>query len=143
MSKFSPFILGFGSGVIISAFAGFVHADRIRLNVNGTEIHYGVVLALAIVVMSLLWLNRHFQTRFAGLGFLLAWVLVTLRMGISTSGGDLAFMVAWYSTAYIITGAIVLATAATMPILRLSSEPHGEAIHDVSPVISAPGTIVD
>ena len=116
MTKFSALFLGFGSGVIISAFAGFVHADRVR--VGSTAIHYGLVLSLAIVVMSLRWLNRACQTRFAGLGFLLAWVLVTLRLAITTSGGDLVLMVAWYSTAYIIAGAIMLATAATMPVMR-------------------------
>jgi Ca2+/Na+ antiporter len=141
MSKFPPFIFGFGAGVIISALAGFVHADRIQ--VNGTAIQYGLILALAIVVMSLVWLNRQFQTRFAGLGFLLAWVLVTLRLAVETSGGDLVFMVAWYSTTYIIVGAILLATAATMPILRVRSGSKRHAIHNESPAISIPETLAD
>ncbi len=104
MSRFSALLLGIGTGVAAAIVAAFVHADRLLL--FGVVVPYGLVLSLALVVLTLVWINRLCQTRFAGIGFVMAWVLVTLRLAIETSGGDLVFMVTWYSTTYILAGAV-------------------------------------
>lgn len=119
MSRFSALLLGIGTGVAAAIVAAFVHADRLLL--FGVLVPYGLVLALTLVVLALVWINRLCQTRFAGMGFVLAWVLVTLRLAIETSGGDLVFTVTWYSTTYILAGAIGLAMAATLPVLKPKS----------------------
>ena len=127
MNRFGAFAIGALAGLAAAIVAGFVHADRIKL--SGTVVPYGLVLALAIVILSLIWVNRRCQTRFAGIGFVLAWVLVTLRLAIETDGGDLVFMVAWYSTTYIIAGAISVAMAATLPVLKPKST-HTRVVTD-------------
>jgi len=104
-------------GTFVSAIAGFAHADRIVI--FGVRIPYGLFLSLSICVLTILWLNRQFQTRLAGTVFVVSWVLVTLRMAIESPNGDLVFTVTWYSTAYIIAGAILLSMAAVLPPLRL------------------------
>lgn len=119
MSKFRAVVSGAVIGLVVATIAAFVHADRI--SIFGVLIPYGLFLALALVVLSLIWINRYCQTRFAGMGFVLAWVLVTLRLAIETEGGDLVFMVAWYSTTYILAGAISLAMVATLPVLKPKS----------------------
>ena len=103
-------------GVFVSVVAGFAHADRIMI--RGIPIRYGLFLALSICVLTVLWLNRQFQTRLAGTVFVVTWILVTLRMAIESTNGDLIFMVTWYSTTYIIAGAIVLSMAAVLPVMR-------------------------
>lgn len=104
-------------GTFVSTIAGFAHADRIVI--FGVRIPYGLFLSLSICVLTILWLNRQFQTRLAGTVFVVSWVLVTLRMAIESPTGDLVFTVTWYSTAYIIAGAILLSMAAVLPPLRL------------------------
>ena len=106
-------------GVFVSTIAGFAHADRIVI--LGIRIPYGLVLSLSICFLTILWLNRQFQTRLAGTVFLVTWVLVTLRMAIESGNGDLVFTVTWYSTAYIIAGAVLLSMAAVLPAMRLST----------------------
>jgi hypothetical protein len=125
MNRFVAVFLGMITGLAAAIVAAFVHADRVK--VFGTMIPYGLVMALALVLLSLIWVNRICQTRFAGIGFVLSWVLVTLRLAIETAGGDLVFMVAWYSTAYILAGAISLAMAATLPVLKRKSGPSHES----------------
>ena len=88
----------------------------------------GLALALSICVLTMLWLNRKFQTRLAGMVFAASWVLVTLRMAIESNTGDLVFSVTWYSTAYIIAGAILLSATAMIPPLR---QPQRE---DIDPI---------
>ena len=116
-------------GVFISLVAGFAQADRIII--LGIRIPYGLLLSLSICFLTILWLNRQFQTRLAGTVFIVSWVLITLRMAIESENGDLVFTVTWYSTTYIIAGAILLSMAAVLPPMRLSDsyqqslpEPH-------------------
>jgi hypothetical protein len=80
----------------------------------------------------MLWLNRQFQTRLGGTVFLVIWVLVTLRMAIESNNGDLVFTVTWYSTSYILAGAILLSMSAVMPVMRQPSEKWA------SPISNAP-----
>jgi hypothetical protein len=74
----------------------------------------------------LLWLNREFQTRLAGTVFTVVWVLVTLRMAVESANKDLVFSVTWYSTAYIIAGAILLSMTAVLPVMHLPTKPEPE-----------------
>lgn len=119
MTKLRTVLISAVVGVFVSLIAGFAHADRIVI--LGIIIPYGLVLSLSICFLSILWLNRQFQTRLAGTVFLVAWVLVTLRMAIESETGDLIFTVTWYSTAYIIAGAVLLSMATVLPAMRLST----------------------
>lgn len=119
MTKLRIVLISAVVGVFVSLIAGFAHADRIVI--LGIRIPYGLVLSLSICFLSILWLNRQFQTRLAGTVFLVAWVLLTLRMAIESETGDLIFTVTWYSTAYIIAGAVLLSMAAVLPAMRLST----------------------
>lgn len=119
MTKLRIVLISAVVGVFVSLIAGFAHADRILI--LGIRIPYGLVLSLSICFLTILWLNRQFQTRLAGTVFLVAWVLVTLRMAIESETGDLIFTVTWYSTAYIIVGAVLLSIAAVLPPMRLST----------------------
>lgn len=103
-------------GIFVSIVAGFAHADRIVI--LGTRVPYGLFLSLSICLLTILWLNRQFQTRLAGTVFTVSWVLVTLRMAIESGNGDLIFTVTWYSTAYVIGGAVLLSIAAVLPAMR-------------------------
>ncbi len=107
-------------GAFVSIIAGFAHADR--LVIAGIRIPYGLVLSLSICLLTILWLNRKFQTRLAGTVFTVSWVLITLRMAIESANGDLVFSVTWYSTSYIIAGAILLSMAAVLPAMRLPNQ---------------------
>jgi len=107
-------------GAFVSIIAGFAHADR--LVIAGIRIPYGFVLSLSICLLTILWLNRQFQTRLAGTVFTVSWVLITLRMAIESANGDLIFTVTWYSTSYIIAGAILLSMAAVLPAMRLPNQ---------------------
>ena len=117
MTKLRVVLFSAAAGMFVSAIAGFAHADRIVI--SGVRIPYGLFLALSICVLTTLWLNRQFQTRLAGTVFVVSWVLVTLRMAIESPTGDLVFTVTWYSTAYIIAGAVLLSMAAVIPAMRL------------------------
>ena len=126
MSKLRIVLLSALVGIFVSSIAGFAHADRIVL--VGVKIPYGLALALSICVLTMVWLTRKFQTRLAGIVFAASWVLVTLRMAIESNTGDLVFSVTWYSTAYIIAGAILLSATAMIPPLR---QPQRE---DIDPI---------
>ena len=116
MTKLRIVLFSALAGLFVSAVAGFAHADRIVI--AGAGIPCGLVLALSICILAILWLNRQFQTRLAGTVFLVIWVLVTLRMAIESANKDLVLTVTWYSTSYIIAGAILLSMAAVIPAMR-------------------------
>ena len=117
MTKFRIVLLSAVVGTFVSVIAGFAHADRIVI--LGIRVPYGLVLSLSICLLTILWLNRQFQTRLAGTVFTVIWVLITLRMAIESGNGDLVFTVTWYSTSYIIAGAVLLSMAAVLPAMRL------------------------
>lgn len=120
MTKLQIVLLSTPAGLFVSVITGFAHADRIT--VAGVRVPYGLFLALSICVLTILWLNRQFQTRLAGTVVLVIWVLVTLRMAMESTNGDLIFTVTWYSTTYIIAGAILLSMTAVLPSMRLPME---------------------
>ena len=120
MTKLRIVLFSALAGLLVSMVAGFAHADRVR--VAGVQIPYGLFLALSVCFLVILWLNRQFQTRLAGTVFLVIWVLVTVRMAMESANGDLIFTVTWYSTSYIIAGAILLSMTAVLPPMRLPVE---------------------
>ena len=122
MIKLRVVLISAVAGVFVSTIAGFAHADRIVI--LGIRIPYGLVLSLSICFLTILWLNRQFQSRLAGTVFTVSWVLVTLRMSIESEIGDLIFTVTWYSTSYLIAGAILLSMAAVLPAMRLPELDH-------------------
>lgn len=101
---------GFLIGVFVSLITSFVQADRIR--VNQIMVHYGVILAPAILIVVQRATMSFFNNRSAGIAFALAWVLVTIRLAIPNSDGDLALGALWYSTAYLGISAMLLSTSA-------------------------------
>ena len=103
--------------VTISVVAGFAQANRVVI--FGIKVPYGLPLALALCILSVLWLNRFFGTRFSGLVFLVTWVITTLQLAIESPNGDLVLSATWYSSAYVIAGAILVSTTAVLPPMRV------------------------
>lgn len=103
--------------VAISVVAGFVQANRVVI--FGIKVPYGLPLGLALCILSVLWLNRFFGTRFSGLVFLVTWVITTLQLAIESPNGDLVLSATWYSSAYVIVGAILVSTTAVLPPMRV------------------------
>jgi hypothetical protein len=116
MSKFRVFLGSALIGLAISAVAGFAQANRVEI--IGIKIAYGLPLALLLCIFSVLWLNRFFGTRFAGLVFLVIWVITTLQFAIESPSGDLVLSATWYSSAYVIAGAILVSASAMLPPMR-------------------------
>lgn len=116
MSKFRVFMGSSLAGLAISMVAGFAQANRVVI--VGINIPYGLPLALLICVFSVLWLNRFFGTRFAGLVFLVIWVITTLQLAIESPGGDLVLSATWYSSGYVIAGAVLVSATAMAPPMR-------------------------
>jgi len=116
MSKFRVFLGSALIGLAISAVAGFAQANRVEI--IGIKIPYGLPLALLLCIFGVLWLNRFFGTRFAGLVFLVIWVITTLQFAIESPSGDLVLSATWYSSAYVIAGAILVSATAMLPPMR-------------------------
>ena len=116
MDRLIAFTAGFMAGVFGSTLAGFVHADR-RI-VQSQLIYFGVPLAIAILVGLLLLLNRYFQTRLAGLGFLLAWIVVTCKLAVESSDGDIILSYTTFTSAYLVGAAVLLGIASSLRPLR-------------------------
>lgn len=116
MSKIKTVVRSALAALLISVVAGFAHADR--MVVAETKIPYGLALALVLCALSVLWLNRYFETRLAGLVFLVVWVITTLQLAVESPTGDLVLSATWYSTFYVIAGAILVSAAAVAPPLR-------------------------
>jgi hypothetical protein len=116
MSKFRVFLGSALASLAISVVAGFAQANRVVI--MGIKIPYGLPLALLLCIFGVLWLNRFFGTRFAGLVFLVIWVITTLQFAIESSGGDLVLSATWYSSAYVIAGAVLVSASAMAPPMR-------------------------
>lgn len=128
MAKFRVLMGSSLASLTISVVAGFAQANR--LVIGGIKIPYGLPLALLICVVGVLWLNRFFGTRFAGLVFLVIWVITTLQFAIESPGGDLVLSATWYSSVYVIAGAILVSATAMAPPMR-KWESETTAIQDI------------
>ena len=116
MKKMIALSAGFAAGILGSTLAGFIHADRRVVQTH--TIYFGVPLAIAILVGLLLWLNRYFQSRLAGIGFLLAWIVVTYRLAIEGFDGDMILSYTTYTSAYLVGAAVLLGVASSLKPLR-------------------------
>ena len=116
MNRISALAAGFVAGIFGSTLAGFVHADRGFVQLQA--IYFGVPLAIAVLVGLLLLLNRYFQTRIAGLGFLLAWIIVTYKLAIEGFDGDLILSYTTFTSAYLVGAAVLLGVASSLRPLR-------------------------
>lgn len=117
-----PAITGAMSGIV----AAFVQANR-QL-VGSVTVHYGVVLALATLIAIQLVVVRDYETRIAGFGFLVGWLVVTVIMATETFGGDLAISNNGWAKVYVFGGTIVLSMVASLPPLRHPSDRTSDVI---------------
>lgn len=109
-----------GSAVVslaICVVAGFAHASRVVI--AETKIPYGLPLALLLCVVGVLWLNRFFGTRLAGLVFLVIWVITTLQFAVESPDGDMVLAGTWYSLTYVVAGAILVSATCVLPPMRV------------------------
>lgn len=106
MRKLRNWLPGFIVGILASAVAGFVHADRIK--VSDQPIYFGLALAPLFLLATQRWLMNAYQNRISGIAFFVAWLLVSVRLAIPNSGGDLALAANWFSTVYLGVTALVL-----------------------------------
>lgn len=110
MRAIAKWIPGLLVGTLATAIASFVHADRIRI--DGQAIHHGLLLAPALLLSTQRWLMNSYRSRSTGIAFFIAWLVVSVRLAIPNSDGDLAFGDIWYSSVYLGTTALVLSTSA-------------------------------
>jgi hypothetical protein len=115
---------GLLSGVMLGMGGAFVQADRVR--VSGVLIPYGLVLALACALLWQLWFGRDTQDRLATVSVAVAWVVTTVKLGMGSSGGDVALPANGRVTAYLLAGAVVVTVGAILPPMR----PHVDSPAD-------------
>lgn len=108
--KLKNWLPGLLAGALISSATAFIQADRIGL--NGVMVHYGLVLAPAIVLIVQRYLMSYYQSRIAGMAYAFGWGLVTIRFAIPNSEGDLALAGVWSSMVYIGTCVLLLSSSA-------------------------------
>lgn len=106
MRKIRNWLPAFIVGLLVSSLAAFVHADRIKI--ADQPIYFGLVLAPLFLLATQRWLMQAYRNRISGIAFFIAWLLVSVRLSIPNSGGDLALASSWFSTAYLGVTALVL-----------------------------------
>ena len=106
MLKLRSWLPGFLVGLLVSAIAGFVHADRIKI--ADQPIYFGLVLAPLLLLATQRWIMQNYRNRVSGIAFFVAWLFVSVRLAIPNSGGDLAMAASWFSTVYLGITALVL-----------------------------------
>ena len=110
---------GFLIGVGASAIATFAHADRTR--VGNQMIYFGLALAPAFLLATQRWVMSYYRNRVSGIMFALAWLVVTIRLAVPNSDGDLGLGATWYSTAYLgITALLLSMSSVIKPRTKLS-----------------------
>ena len=116
MQKISHLLVGVISGLLLGIPCAFIQADRIKI--GGQVIPYGAILALALVVVSQLWLARSAQSRTSAIGVAIGWVASILILGQQFGSHEAVIASAWWSKMYVIGGAIVVGCASTLPPMR-------------------------
>lgn len=116
MQKISQLLGGTIAGLLLGMPCAFIQADRIKIGEQ--VIPYGVFLALALVVVSQLWLARSSQSRFSAIGVAIGWVLSVFLLGQQFGSHEAVIASAWWSKIYVFGGAIVIGCASTLPPLR-------------------------
>lgn len=107
-SMLSGFLIGLGA----SAIASFAHADRTR--VGDQMIYFGLALAPAFLLATQRWVMGYYQNRISGIMFGLAWLVVTIRLAVPNSDGDLGLGATWYSTVYLGVTALLLSMSSVL-----------------------------
>ncbi len=116
MQKISNLFVGILAGLTLGIPCAFIQADRIRI--GGQVIPYGAVLALALIVVSQLWLARSSQSRLSAIGIAIGWVISVILLGKQFGSYEQIISAAWWSNVYVIGGAVVIGCACTLPPLR-------------------------
>jgi len=116
MQKISHLLVGVISGLLLGIPCAFIQADRIKIGEQ--VIPYGAILALALVVVSQLWLARSAQSRTSAIGVAIGWVASILILGQQFGSHEAVIASAWWSKMYVIGGAIVVGCASTLPPMR-------------------------
>lgn len=116
MNRFYVVVVGVISGVLLGLVGAFVQADRIRI--GDRLLPYGVLLAVAFVAVTQLWLARHFQTRIAAVAVAVGWVIATQTLGDDQQYNTAIIVDATWSKIYMIACPIVIGIICTLPPLR-------------------------
>jgi len=116
MQKISNLFIGIVAGIALGIPCAFIQADRIKI--GGQVVPYGALLALALIVVSQLWLARSSQSRISAVGIGIGWIISTVLMGKQFGHYEAIIFEAWWSKIYVIGGAIVIGCTSTLPPLR-------------------------
>ena len=116
MKRISNLFIGAVAGLALGIPCAFIQADRIKI--GGQVIPYGAVLALALIVVTQLWLARSTQSRFSAAGVASGWVLSVILLGQQFESHEAIIASAWWSKMYVLGGAIVIGCASTLQPMR-------------------------
>ena len=105
-------LLGLLTGSTLGIFGAFTQADR--LYVGTVMVPYGLVLTIAFILAVEIWLIRQLQSRLAGLGLVVGWVLATIGLGFDSPTGDVALAGNLLVTAYLVGGSVIFSTLAML-----------------------------
>lgn len=109
ISKLAP---GFIAGLLTTLVTTFIHADRIKI--AGQPIYFGIVFAAVLLVTIQRLVMSRYQNRVSGIAFAVAWLVVTIRMAIPTTDGDLALGANWFTTVYLGISALILSMSSVI-----------------------------
>ena len=112
------------SVALVGLFLGFLGAmvQTYVVRVGGQSLPVGVALALVALVLVARACAWWVDSRWGAVLFSSAWLVTTLLMATTTSGGDLVVSAGDRQLAYLVIGAMVLASACGFPLLPGDSE---------------------
>jgi prepilin signal peptidase PulO-like enzyme (type II secretory pathway) len=113
-------VIGFLTGAMLGVFGAFTQADRFYI---GTVlVPYGPLLTIAFILAVEIWLIRRLQSRLAGLGLVVGWVLATIGLGFDSPTGDVALAGNLIVTGYLVGGSVIFSMLAMLrPRRQLSN----------------------
>lgn len=116
MRKLLIFLVCVPLGFLLGTVGAFVHADRIKFGQH--TIAYGVLLAVAFIAVSQLWVTRAFQSRIAAVAIGIGWILATAVLGADRSVNEAIILDSWWSKIYVPGMAVVIGIICALPPLR-------------------------
>lgn len=105
-------VIGLVVGAVLGIFGAFTQADRIY--VGTFLVPFGLVLTIAFILAVEIWLVRKLQSRLAGLGLVIGWVLATIGLGFDTPTGDVALAGNLLVTGYLVAGSVIFSMLAML-----------------------------
>lgn len=114
-------VLGLLAGIAVGLLAGFLHA--LRTPVGGFSVPWGVVVALALVVLLVRGAVELTRGRWAGWWAFAGWLLATVALSVEGPGGDLVISAGARPLAYLFGGVILGSAAASIPPRRAAGAP--------------------